>query len=40
MITDVPKVKSESNNEKDDQIKKVAEEGTQNILDATIKIVK
>ena len=33
-ITDVPKVKSESNQEKENQIKLVAEEGTQNILDA------
>tara|TARA_B100001057_G_scaffold168297_2_gene169042 strand:+ start:1908 stop:4451 length:2544 start_codon:yes stop_codon:yes gene_type:complete len=33
-ITDVPKVKSESSLEKDDVIKKIAEEGTQNILDA------
>jgi nucleoside-diphosphate-sugar epimerase len=32
-ITDVPKVKSESNKEHDAKIKKVAEEGTQNILD-------
>ncbi len=33
-ITDVPRVKSESNIEKDFLIKKVAEDGTQNILDA------
>ncbi len=33
-ITDVPRLKSESNNEKDAKIKLVAEEGTQNILDA------
>ena len=33
-ITDVPRVKSESNLSHDDKIKKVAEEGTQNILDA------
>jgi len=32
-ITDVPRVKSESSFEKDDLINKVAEEGTQNILD-------
>ena len=32
-ITDVPKVKSESNKEHDAKIKEVAEEGTQNILD-------
>ncbi len=32
-ITDVPKVKSESNKEHDKKIKEVAEEGTQNILD-------
>ncbi len=32
-ITKVPKVKSESNNEKDEAIKLVAEQGTQNILD-------
>jgi nucleoside-diphosphate-sugar epimerase len=32
-ITDVPRVKSESNFNHDDKIKKVAEEGTQNILD-------
>jgi len=33
-ITDVPRTKSESNNERDNKIKIVAEEGTQNILDA------
>jgi len=33
-ITDVPRVKSESDNNKDAKIKMVAEEGTQNILDA------
>ena len=33
-ITDVPRVKSESNQEKENQIKLVAEQGTQNILDA------
>ena len=33
-ITDVPRVKSESNSEKDSKIKLVGEEGTQNILDA------
>ena len=33
-VTDVPRVKSESNKENDDRIKKVAEEGTQNILDS------
>ena len=33
-ITDVPRVKSESNQSHDVKIKKVAEEGTQNILDA------
>ena len=33
-ITDVPRVKSESSNEKDLKIKAVAEEGTQNIIDA------
>jgi len=32
-ITDVPKVKSESNIDKENKIKLVAEEGTQNILD-------
>ena len=31
-VTDVPRVKSESNKEHDEKIKKVAEEGTQNIL--------
>jgi len=33
-ITDVPRVKNESSSEKDSKIKLVAEEGTQNILDA------
>ena len=33
-ITDVPRVKSESNNEKENKIKLVAEKGTQNILEA------
>ena len=33
-ITDVPRVKSDSNQEHDFKIKKVAEEGTQNILDS------
>ncbi len=33
-ITDVPRVKSEANDKKEQKIKKVAEEGTQNILDA------
>ena len=33
-ITDVPRVKSETNQEKDEKIKLVAEEGTQNIIDA------
>tara|TARA_B110000259_G_scaffold59323_1_gene70144 strand:- start:624 stop:3170 length:2547 start_codon:yes stop_codon:yes gene_type:complete len=33
-ITDVPRTRSESNDDKDNQIKIVAEEGTQNILDA------
>jgi nucleoside-diphosphate-sugar epimerase len=32
-ITDVPRVKSESNKEHDEKIKRVGEEGTQNILD-------
>jgi len=32
-VTDVPRVKSESNLEHDEKIKKVAQEGTQNILD-------
>ena len=32
-ITDVPRVKSESNKEHDEKIIKIAEEGTQNILD-------
>ena len=41
-VTDVPRVKSESNQEHDLKIKKVAEEGTQNILDSisdTCKII-
>ena len=41
-ITDVPRTKSESNEEKDNKIKTIAEEGTQNILDAissTCKII-
>ena len=33
-ITDVPRTKSESSNEKDEIIKEVGEKGTQNILDA------
>jgi len=33
-ITDVPRTKSESSTEKDEKIKLIAEEGTQNILDA------
>ena len=33
-ITDVPRVKSESSPEKEKKIKLVAEEGTQNIIDA------
>jgi nucleoside-diphosphate-sugar epimerase len=33
-VTDVPRTKSESNKTQDDKIKIVAEEGTQNILDA------
>ena len=33
-ITDVPRVKSQSNSEMDSKIKLIAEEGTQNILDA------
>ena len=33
-ITDVPRTKSESSTEKDNLIKKVGEQGTQNILDA------
>jgi len=32
-ITDVPRVQSQSSNEKDEKIKVVAEEGTQNIID-------
>ncbi len=39
-ITDVPRVKSESNREHDLKIKKVAEEGTQNILDSISDICK
>ena len=41
-ITDVPRTKSESNDEKDNKIKMVAKDGTQNILDAisdTCKII-
>ena len=33
-ITDVPRTKSESTKEKDEKIKQVGEEGTQNILDS------
>jgi|TARA_B100001093_G_scaffold433472_1_gene430441 nucleoside-diphosphate-sugar epimerase len=33
-VTDVPRTQSESTNDKDEKIKLVAEEGTQNILDA------
>ena len=33
-ITDVPRVKSQSNNDNDEKIKKIAEEGTQNVLDS------
>ena len=33
-VTDVPRVKGESNEEKEKQIKLIAEEGTQNIIDA------
>ena len=33
-ITDVPRVRSQSNSERDSKIKLIAEEGTQNILDA------
>jgi len=33
-ITEVPRVKSESNNNQDNKIKLVAEQGTQNVLDA------
>ena len=33
-ITEVPRVKNESNDDKDAKIKLVAEEGTQNVLDA------
>ena len=32
-VTDVPRTKSESNNDKDKKIKEVGEKGTQNILD-------
>ena len=32
-ITDVPRVKSQSNNDNDEKIKNIAEEGTQNVLD-------
>ena len=32
-ITDVPRVKSESDNQRDEEIKLIAEQGTQNILD-------
>jgi len=39
-VTDVPKTKSESSEEKDLKIKTVAEEGTQNILDAISKKCK
>ena len=39
-ITDVPRVKSESNEANDEKIKLVAEEGTQNILDAINKNCK
>ena len=39
-ITDVPRTKKESTNEKDDKIRLVAEEGTQNILDAIKKKCK
>ncbi len=39
-ITNVPRVKSESNLEHDQKIKKVAEEGTQNILDIISKKCK
>ena len=33
-VTDVPRTKSESNDEKDKKIKQIAEEGTQNLIDA------
>ena len=39
-ITDVPRVKSESNDANDEKIKLVAEEGTQNILDTINKNCK
>ena len=39
-ITDVPRIKNESNNEKDEKIKLVAETGTQNILDSMNKKCK
>ena len=39
-ITDVPRVKGESTKEKDDNIKSVGENGTQNILDAISKKCK
>ena len=39
-VTDVPRTKSESTKEKDEKIKLVAEEGTQNILDAIDKNCK
>ena len=39
-ITDVPRVKSESNKEHDEKIKRVAEEGTQNILEVISKKCK
>ena len=39
-ITDVPRVKSESNDDQEKKIKEVAEEGTQNILDAISKKCK
>ena len=39
-ITDVPRVKSESNDDQEKKIKEVAEEGTQNILDVISKKCK
>ena len=39
-ITDVPRVKSESNKEHDEKIRRVAEEGTQNILEVISKKCK
>ena len=39
-ITDVPRVKSESNTEHENKIRKVAEEGTQNILNSINKNCK